>query len=368
MKINYNASAVMATNCLNKNDKRLAASLGRLSSGYKIVNAKDNPSGLALAKRMNAQIEGVKAANQNAGDGVSIIEVADGAMSEIHAMLQRINELAVKASTGTLTDGDREVVNQEVVQLKAEISRITTDTQFNGQTLLDGSFDLRGFTDNVDAKVAYYSDETDAGLYEIDAMNIQYDANGNIDFIAARDSFQGGTGFPADAKVTQTDGNVVTITGGQGFEIKLEFKAAVTMPLSREVEGFGSLDKQVGANEGQQMDIRIPKVSLVNMGISSIDLSTEEGARDTITRTDGAIKFISSVRSRLGAYQNRLEHTINSLDITEENMTSAYSRIMDTDMAEEMTEYTNMQVLAQASTSMLAQANERPSQVLQLLQ
>ena len=368
MKINYNASAVMATNCLNKNDKRLAASLGRLSSGYKIVNAKDNPSGLALAKRMNAQIEGVKAANQNAGDGVSIIEVADGAMSEIHAMLQRINELAVKASTGTLTDGDREVVNQEVVQLKAEISRITTDTQFNGQTLLDGSFDLRGFTDNVDAKVAYYSDETDAGLYEIDAMNIQYDANGNIDFIAARDSFQGGTGFPADAKVTQTDGNVVTITGGQGFEIKLEFKAAVTMPLSIEVEGFGSLDKQVGANEGQQMDIRIPKVSLVNMGISSIDLSTEEGARDTITRTDGAIKFISSVRSRLGAYQNSLEHTINSLDITEENMTSAYSRIMDTDMAEEMTEYTNMQVLAQASTSMLAQANERPSQVLQLLQ
>ena len=368
MKINYNASAVMATNCLNKNDKRLAASLGRLSSGYKIVNAKDNPSGLALAKRMNAQIEGVKAANQNAGDGVSIIEVADGAMSEIHAMLQRINELAVKASTGTLTDGDREVVNQEVVQLKAEISRITTDTLFNGQTLLDGSFDLRGFTDNVDAKVAYYSDETDAGLYEIDAMNIQYDANGNIDFIAARDSFQGGTGFPADAKVTQTDGNVVTITGGQGFEIKLEFKAAVTMPLSIEVEGFGSLDKQVGANEGQQMDIRIPKVSLVNMGISSIDLSTEEGARDTITRTDGAIKFISSVRSRLGAYQNRLEHTINSLDITEENMTSAYSRIMDTDMAEEMTEYTNMQVLAQASTSMLAQANERPSQVLQLLQ
>ena len=164
MKINYNASAVMATNSLNKNDKKLADSLARLSSGLKIVNAKDNPSGLALARRMNAQIEGLKAANQNAGDGVSIIEVADGAMSEIHAMLQRINELAVKASTGTLTDGDREVVNQEVVQLKAEISRITTDTQFNGQTLLDGSFDLRGFTDNVDAKVAYYSDETDAGL------------------------------------------------------------------------------------------------------------------------------------------------------------------------------------------------------------
>lgn len=369
MKINYNASAVMATNSLNKNDKRLAASMGRLSSGLKIVNAKDNPSGLALAKRMNAQIEGLKAANQNAGDGVSIIEVADGAMSEIHDMLQRINELAVKASTGTLTDGDRDIINKEIIQLKEEITRITENTEFNGQTLLDGSFDLRGYTDNADVKVTYYSDETDAGAYAITALNIQYDADGNIDFIAARDSFAAGGGFPADAKVTQTDGNIVTITGSLGFEMKLEFRTqTVAMPLNIEVEGFGALDKQIGANEGQQLDIRIPNISLLNMGISSIDLSTAEGGRDAIVRADSAIKFISSVRSRLGAYQNRLEHTISSLDITEENMTAAYTRIMDTDMAEEMTEYTNMQVLSQASTSVLAQANERPAQVLQLLQ
>lgn len=369
MKINYNASAVMATNSLNKNDKKLGDSLARLSSGLKIVNAKDNPSGLALARRMNAQIEGLKAANQNAGDGVSIIEVADGTMSEIHEMLQRINELSVKASTGTLTPQDREIINKEVVQLKDEITRITTDTQFNGQTLLDGSFDLRGYTDDVNVKVSYYSDETTAGIYEL-TLDVKYDAEGNLDPTAT--TFTAGAGlFPPDAKITDVDGRVVTITGSHNFEMKFELMPDApeqTYNLTVELEGFGSLDKQIGANEGQQLDIRIPKISLVTIGIDSIDLTTQEGGRDAIERTNTAIKYISSVRSRLGAYENRLEHTISSLDITEENMTAAYARIMDTDMAEEMTNYTNMQVLAQASTSMLAQANERPSQVLQLLQ
>ena len=366
MKINYNASAVMATNSLNKNDKKLGDSLARLSSGLKIVNAKDNPSGLALARRMNAQIEGLKAANQNAGDGVSIIEVADGTMSEIHDMLQRINELSVKASTGTLTPQDRETINKEVVQLKDEITRITT---VNGQNPLDGSFDLRGYTDDVNVKVSYYSDETTAGIYEL-TLDVKYDAEGNLDPTAT--TFTAGAGlFPPDAKITDVDGRVVTITGSHNFEMKFELMPDApeqTYNLTVELEGFGSLDKQIGANEGQQLDIRIPKISLVTIGIDSIDLTTQEGGRDAIERNNTAIKYISSVRSRLGAYENRLEHTISSLDITEENMTAAYARIMDTDMAEEMTNYTNMQVLAQASTSMLAQANERPSQVLQLLQ
>ncbi len=116
------------------------------------------------------------------------------------------------------------------------------------------------------------------------------------------------------------------------------------------------------------LEVNIPAVSLQNMGIENVDVSTAEGADDAIDRVDGAIKYVSSVRGRLGAFQNRLESTINSLDITSENMTSAYSRIMDVDMAEEMTSYTTYQILAQAGTSMLAQANERPSQVLQLLQ
>jgi flagellin len=132
--------------------------------------------------------------------------------------------------------------------------------------------------------------------------------------------------------------------------------------------GFGSMDMQVGANEGQQLDIRINKLSLENLGMSNIDLSSMEGATDALGKMSNAINYVSSTRSRMGAYQNRLEHTISNLDITTENMTAAYSRIMDVDMAEEMTKYTTLQILVQASTSMLAQANERPSNVLQLLQ
>ena len=132
--------------------------------------------------------------------------------------------------------------------------------------------------------------------------------------------------------------------------------------------GIGAMRLQIGANETQILAVDIPTISLQNMGIEEIDVSTQEGAGDAIYRLDGAIKYVSKVRGRLGAYQNRLESSVNSLDVTSENMTAAYSRIMDVDMAEEMTYYTTYQVMTQAGTSMLAQANERPSQVLQLLQ
>ena len=138
--------------------------------------------------------------------------------------------------------------------------------------------------------------------------------------------------------------------------------------LAVDLTCIGDMRLQIGANEGQILEIRIPEVSLENMGIADIDVCTAESAADALDRIAGAIKYVSSVRSRLGAYQNRLESTVGSLDITSENMTASYSRIMDVDMAEEMTEYTKNQVLTQAGTSMLAQANERPSQVLQLLQ
>lgn len=372
MRISYNASAIIANNSLTKNDNRLADSLARLSSGLKIVNAKDNPSGLAMSKRMNAQIEGIDVATQNAGDGISIIEIADGTLGEIHDMIQRINELAVKASTGTLSDADRELVNDEVKQLTNEITRISSETEFNGQKILDGSFDLKGYTDNANGnvKVAYYSDDVIAGQYEITALTVSYDANGQIDLMQTANSFTGGAGFPADAKVTQTDGNIITITGSENFELKLEVRGGESTLTGMKInlEGFGAMDMQIGANEGQQLAIRIPKISLENIGLSAVDVGTEAGASAAIEKADNAIKYVSGVRSRLGAYQNRLEHTVNSLDVSTENMTAAYSRIMDVDMADEMTEYTTLQVLSQASTSMLAQANERPSQVLQLLQ
>ena len=374
MRINYNVSAMLSNNALSTNDDLLSKSLERLSSGLKINHAKDNPAGLAMSKRMNAQIEGLSVANQNASDGVSIIEIADGAMTEISEMLQRINELSVKAANGTMSDTDRATVQDEVKQLKEEITRISDVTEFNGQKLLNGEYDLKGYTNKQEVKVNYYSTDVPVKEYTIKSIPLTKDADGNI-VLDGDVTF--GDGFP-DAKTLKTElkDDLLTITGENGFEMRLDVSGTLNgaqtgttvKDLKINATGIGAMRLQIGANEHQVLEVTIPAVSLQNMGIENVDVSTAEGADDAIDRVDGAIKYVSSVRGRLGAFQNRLESTINSLDITSENMTSAYSRIMDVDMAEEMTSYTTYQILAQAGTSMLAQANERPSQVLQLLQ
>ncbi len=387
MKISYNSAAMHANNALNASDSRLSQSLKRLSSGLKVTAAKDNPSGYAIGRRMNAQITGVSVATQNANRGASIIETADGALTEVHDMLQRMNELAVKGATGTLTTNDRETLNQELKQLKQEVTRISTDTEFNGQPLLDGSFDLRGYTNSQIATVDYYSDEVLPKPYTIDALTVHYKADGTIDLDQTAQAFTAGAGFPAGVEITEVGQDKVTITGNQDFKMTIAVKpdpvydaagnitgynpvvcAAAGNPLEVNVTGIGSMDMQIGANEGQQLNIRIPKISLDRLGIERTEVDTEENSSKAIEEIKGAILYVSDSRSRLGAYQNRLEHTVSSLDITNENMTSSYSRIMDVDMAEEMTTYTTEQVISQAAVSMLAQANERPSQVLQLLQ
>lgn len=370
MRINYNVSAMISNNALSNNDNLLAKSLERLSSGLKINHAKDNPAGLAMAKRMNAQLEGISKATENASDGISIIETIDGTLSEVHEMVQRMNELTVKASTGSLTDEDRELIQDEVKQLCEEIDRIAAQTEFNSQKLLNGQFDVKAYASNEAVRVNYCSDDVPAQDYELAINGITYDEDGNVE--SADITF--GDGFPKDAKVDEVKENVVIIKGSDGFEMHLNLDEVVekgldvTGDLKIKVTDIGPMRLQIGANEGQVLEVRIPEISLKHMGIEGIDVSTEEGAKDALGRMSGAVKYISSVRSRLGAYQNRLESTVNNLDVTNENMTAAYSRIMDVDMAEEMTLYTTYQVLTQAGTSMLAQANERPSQVLQLLQ
>ncbi len=378
MRINYNVSAMTSNNCLRRNDNALAKSIERLSSGFKINRAKDNASGLAIAKRMNAQLEGISVAGDNANDGVSVIETADGALSEIHDMLQRMNELAVKGANGTWSDADRETIQDEITQLQKGIEQIVDCTEFNGQKILNGSFDLKGYTDMTDVKVDYYSDNVTAKKYTIDKLTVNLDTDGNIinDDTQNADTInraiQLGSEFPPDCKVSNIDGNVLTISDKSGFEMKLTIQKDIAItavkPLNIDITGFGDMSIQVGANEGQTLDMRIPAVTLKNMGIEDADYSTQDGCDEAIQKIDEAISYLSKVRSRLGAYQNRLESTVDSLDVTYESMTAAYSRIMDVDMAKEMTQYSNLQVLTQAGTSILAQANERPSQVLQLLQ
>ena len=383
MKISYNSAAMHANNALNMSDGRVSQSLKRLSSGLKITAAKDNPSGYAMGRRMNAQIAGVSVATQNSNRGISIIETADGALTEVHDMLQRMNELAIKGAHGVLTTEDRQMLNEELKQLKEEVTRIATDTEFNGQPLLDGSFDLRGYTNSQVAKVDYYSDEVLAKKYTIEKLTVYYNDDGTIDLAKTKDksNVTFGPEFPSDAEITAVGQDKITIPAGQDFQLTLAINydgnatQVVCAPtgnpagsLELDITGIGALDMQTGANEGQQLAIRIPTISLDRLGIERTDVTTEESSSRAITEIKGAIQYVSDVRSRLGAYQNRLEHTVNNLDVTNENMTASYSRIMDVDMAEEMTRYTTEQVISQAATSMLAQANERPSQVLQLLQ
>ena len=391
LKINYNVSAMIANNSLKTADNRLSASLERLSSGYKVNHAKDNAAGLAIARRMNAQVRGLKVAEQDAKDGESVVEIADGALAEVHDMLQRMNELAVKAANGTASDSDREIIQDEIVQLQAEITRIGETTEYNSQKLFDGTFDLKGYClNNNDIKVNYYSDKVNTGKYTVGVEGVTFDELGNV--VRSDDT---------KATVTRTDVNPdqeipvtvsgtaeqLILTGEDGFEIRLGVSAYVTSAevdgkmtytfgddltgdkvLNLDITGIGGMTLQIGANEGQTIDLRIPQLSLLNLGVNKTDVSTYDGANRAIDEVANAIATVSEMRSRLGAYQNRLQHTQTNLSTSQENVTAAYSRIMDTDMAEEMTEYSNLQVVTQAATSILAQANERPSQVLQLLQ
>lgn len=272
MRINHNIPALRSLHQLNKSNSLLDKSLERLSSGLRINNAADDAAGLAITQKMDTQVKGLEQANRNAMDGISLIQTAEGALSEVQSMLQRMRELAVQASNGTYNDEDRANIQLEVSQLNTEIDRISEDTEFNEKKLLNGDLEL--------------------------------------------------------------------------------------MPL----------DLQIGANEGQNMDVEIPDTSTIGLGINTIDLSTSDNAESAISVINDAIIQISTTRSKLGAYQNRLEHTVANLGTAAENMTGAMSRIQDADMAYEMAQYTQRNILTQAGTSMLAQANQRPQSILQLLQ
>jgi flagellin len=367
---------MLSNNALSTNDDLLSKSMERLSSGLKINHAKDNPAGLAMGKRMNAQLRGLSVAAGNASDGVSVVETADGALAGVSDILSRMKELTVKAATGSVTDDDREIIQEEIQQLKEEITAISKQTQFNGKSLLNGEFERKGYTNEKALKVSYYSDEVQEKVYTINSLTVktETDADGKSAGNKTVDMANGislGSGFPSDVKISGVKDQIVTLRGGDGFEMKLDLTnadATTYTAVEVDVTGIGAMRLQIGANEGQILEADIPAVSLRNMGMESLDVSTQEKASKGISQVDGAVEFINHVRSKLGSYQNRLESTAGSLESYQESMTAAYSRLMDVDMAEEMTKYTTYQVLTQAGTSMVAQANESPSKVLQLLQ
>ena len=270
MVVQHNLSAINTNRQMGVVTDALQKSTEKLSSGYKINRAADDAAGLSISEKMRSQIRGLNKASDNAQDGISLIQVAEGALNETHSILQRMNELATQAANDTNTSVDRQSIKDEIKQLNEELDRISSTTQFNKQDLLTG-----------------------------------------------------------------------------GFSGKL----------------------QVGALEGQTMDVKISlAVSAKGLNVSAVEVSTNVKAGDAMQSIQDAIESVSKQRSKLGAIQNRLEHTINNLDTNAENTQAAESRIRDTDMADEMVQYSKNNILSQAGQSMLTQANQQTQGVLSLLQ
>lgn len=504
MRINYNVSAHLANKRLLGIENNMATSMERLSSGLKINHAKDNPAGMAISKKMQAQINGLNRASQNASDGISVIQISDGALNEVTSILQRMRELCVQgANSGALSLEEKTAIQAEIESLRTEVDRISTDTEYNTKTLLDGSLDTRVYTKN--ASRVRVSDQLEAGTYgisiekaatqaQIETAGVNFNdettevgtagkisINGSFVDIAATDTYAEAyekireaarvgevtayrdetdghvnfmstiygeksiielsfdnqelaaklgintgdlvqdadtgeyiygtldatsgevlvptgenmvfktnaagkvelTGFTGSATVA-TNGNRVEITDIGGVSLSFLVDAGYENGATRtdaagnvietydgslefEVTEIGTMILHVGANKDQNMEVRIPEVSSESLFIDDVDVTTVTGASRGITALDEALAQVSSVRSRLGAYENRLEYSVASLDAFEENMTGALSRLTDVDMADEMTNYTHQNVLNQAAISVLTQANDIPQQILQIL-
>ncbi|QCT31355.1 flagellin [Bacillus velezensis] len=326
MRINHNIAALNTSRQLNAGSNSAAKNMEKLSSGLRINRAGDDAAGLAISEKMRSQIRGLDMASKNAQDGISLIQTSEGALNETHSILQRMSELATQAANDTNTDSDRSELQKEMDQLASEVTRISTDTEFNTKKLLDGT------AQNLTFQI---------GANEGQTMSLSINKMDS-------ESLKVGTTYTANddgSKITDKDGNEATLVtdgskGPNGY--------------------YDAADKLV-----YQADSALAKDTKVTKGI---DISSSaKAASSALTTIKTAIDTVSSERAKLGAVQNRLEHTINNLGTSSENLTSAESRIRDVDMASEMMEYTKNNILTQASQAMLAQANQQPQQVLQLL-
>lgn len=480
MKINRNMSAVVANRQLLRTENKLSLSMGRLSSGYKINKAGDNPAGMAISSKMKAQIDGLNQAEANSDDGQSVLRIADGALNEVSNMLQRIRELSVQAANGTNSYSDRQSIQDEIDQLTQEVDRISTDTEYNKKTLLDGSANTRVYVSGThqdktkfarSATRIDFSEEVLPGDYTVEVKTPAKQAEYQLDLsgLINDPNFGGGTvsingvgidyekGMSADGVYKQlmsvadeigckiekdpnnagvynitadnkgsketltilmsdemahktgldqqgavqnaddksyklvasgTDAEIelkdgfgsTVITNVEGNRVKITDKGGFSMDfllsddvqngdtLTFDVTDVGAMTIQIGANQYQNMDVHIPEVSSESLYLDTVNVAVNGGADKAISTMDAAIAKLSAVRSGIGAYTNRLEYASSSLAETQEDMTTAYSGLMDTDMASEMTEYTQQNILEQAAVSVLSQANDIPQQVLSLLQ
>jgi len=366
MRINNNIMAMNTYRQLGITNNASAKSMEKLSSGYRINRAGDDAAGLSISEKMRAQIKGLTMSSKNAQDGISLIQTAEGALNETHAILQRMRELAVQASNDTNESVDRDAIAEELSQLTTEITRIAETTQFNQKTLLDGSLNatIANIGTNLTAANGIsnikISGASVAAGYEL-AVDT---GDGTMTLTLGTESQTVNYG----GAPTEFETKNVTF-GAFGITVTINSQIAdISANNTFDITATGSISLLIGANEGENMTISINDMrASAFTGLETIDVSDAASAEAAVTTINDAIELVSAERSKLGAYQNRLEHTIKNLDNTAENLQAAESRIRDVDMAKEMMEFTKQNILVQAATAMLAQANQAPQGVLQLL-
>jgi flagellin len=407
--INTNVMSLNSQRNLSSNSASLATTIQRLSSGLRINSAKDDAAGLAISERFTTQIRGLNQAARNANDGISLAQTAEGALGEVGNNLQRIRELAVQSRNATNSTDDRAALQKEVSQLKSEIDRVADQTSFNGTKLLDGSFTAQAFqiganqgqtievASIADANIAALGSWTSAittqavattsassGAYTLAASDTATDAfqlriggtlvsdrvvgqatDTNLDtdintFIAASNGAYTKTGSVA------TNDLVISRTNGADFAIATSFSdavgssgAAVGVTSGGTFAGAGFVGSQTNGTEQVGGDAMT--------GFSALDISTVEGADNAILAMDAALNSVNGARADLGAVQNRFSSVVSNLNTTSENLTASRSRIRDADYAKETAELSRTQILSQAGTAMLAQANQATQGVLSLL-
>lgn len=397
MIITHNMSVMTGARYGKINNIKKTKALERLSSGYKLNRAADNAAGLCISEKMRSNIRGLETAALNIQDGISLIQVADGALNEVHSVLQRMRELSVQAGNDTNTFNDRKSISEEIEQLKEEIDRIGGDTEFNTMKLFNGSIGTGGKIETTEVNIQEgsairpasvsmavdFGKIKDGSTVEIsDGTNtykFEFDSDGTVeDASAATISITS-----SDTGEKKADALRLAIEGTGKFSVMhfrkdgdkrvVMYTSKSNVPgqkLSIDYHGGkgSALNLQVGPGSGQKISLSVEEVSTAALGIQDIKVNTHEAAGNSIKKLDTAINSVSGMRSGLGAAQNRLEHAFAFALIYEENLADTESRLRDTEMAGEMIRYSRQNILEQAGQSMMSQSMKNTEQVLQLLQ
>jgi len=388
MSINTNSVSINAQRNLGLSGNSLATSMQRLSSGLRVNSAKDDAAGLAIAERMNTQVKGLAVASRNANDGISLAQTAEGALGKVGDMLQRMRELAVQSGNATNSKTDREALQAELKQLRDEVDRVAKTTSFNGAKLLDGSF-----TGAVFQVGANSGDNITVGALantKVDQLGKANYAEAGITAPSITGGMMAGT-TPITVTITGADGATATATianssdatdkealgkvlqainsktADTGVTAFLEDGAIQFRGTIKDGGTYSAINVALSGGTSASLGTIAGATQKNTVGIHDVDIGTQKGAWDALQKIDSAINKVNTARGELGAIQTRFEKTVENIDIQNENLTAARGRVVDADFAQETANLSRTQILQQAGTAMVAQANQLPQQVLSLL-